>query len=209
MPEISPEKVQSRGVGAVLEVNGRTRTMTSFLDKFPSHLGNTFNPGALHVTMVDWAETVIDVFTQRDLIALHNVEAAMSRYLGALPLEQLTVEPEVRPPNKSCIDKFGRRIGITLVKTALLEDIRGSLGELLTQHLDVKLADKGFDPHVSVAHPARNVRRGRVTTATVKTPAAIPVVGYSIGQKTFSHQSSRLRNKSTKYTNRPHGFRSV
>lgn len=196
-PFPSPEQ---RGLYVGLTVNGQTGAMTSFFTKLPGSYGNPIDPGTAHITMLEPAESAIDVWTDRDLGALGRAEGEIARYLGSMPLSELVLSPD-----GDSLAKFKRHIGIPVVKSAFLEGMRTHIGEVVKKELKVTIpAQDKFKPHLSVTR----IRRGKpkIRPHFPQAPSRIHVKGYRIGQDVLSHQASRSRSKQP-YRNQPGSHR--
>lgn len=175
-----------QGVSAVLAINGRTRAMNKFFGNLPSGYGDPINPSNAHVTMLDYAETKIDVFSMRDLNALRDTEQQIVGYLSGL-----AVEREVLHPEGDELKKCGRWLAIPLRKTNFMEELRGEIGEIVRETLGV-IPDRIFEPHMSAVYSVRGKSRAKEHVPPF--PGNMHVNGYNVGRRAFYHNSMRTRS---------------
>lgn len=181
----SMSEIERTGVSALLTVNADTRVMRRFLGNMPEQYGAISTPEDLHITMMDYTETLVDVFSDRDLIALRNTSRAANEYLSGQPLNRVTVHPA-----QAQLGEFGKFLGIEVEYDPYLEDIRGKLGEIASEEAGVKLSNRDFVPHISVAHKFVKRRRSQPILAPAA-PTDIHLDGYFVGQRTLKDQTGR------------------
>lgn len=193
---ISFESVEVRGMYAGLTVNGLTGVMTSFFDKLPQSYGNPINPVDAHVTIVEPAESAIDVFSSRDLISLTRAGHEIASHLGHLPLSSLVIYPD-----EDQLRKYKRHVGIPIKLDAFMEDMRGFTADIVEKELGVKLSNR-YEPHMSVTR----IRRGKPNLRPhfPPVPSRYHLTGYDVGQRSLTHQSGRSRSRQS-FVNKPGG----
>lgn len=182
-----------QGVSAVLTINGATRAMDRFFGNLPAGYGTPINPRNAHVTVLESPETKIDIFSNRDLIALRNTGDQIAHHLSAL-----AVSREVLQPSGDELKKYGRWLAIPLRQTNFMEDLRGTIADITEEHLGVKVDNK-YDPHMSVAFTVKGKSRAKEHVPPF--PSNLHINGYSVGRKSFRHNPGRLRSNQS-YVNK-------
>lgn len=196
-----------QGVGAILSINGDTRAMKEFLENIPPAYGQVVPNSQVHLTLVDYRETAIEIVTDRDLIALTNASTRMVEHLGSLPLKQLVFHPakgngELRP--------FGRYLGIEVQKTPEIEQLRSWLGKIVKKEVGIEILDdeENFVPHIStVEQPKNRSRRVKPQGYKPVVPANLHVNGFDVGKRVFPPPQKNHISTKQSYANRPGGLR--
>ncbi|MDZ7744743.1 MAG: hypothetical protein U5K77_03215 [Candidatus Saccharibacteria bacterium] len=198
--------VERQGIGAILTINGNTRAMKGFLDDIPRQFGDVVAYNQVHVTMLDYQETAIDVVTERDLIALDNANKHTVDYLGSLPLSQMVLRPsrEVRG-----LAEFGRFLGVTVEKTPEVEHIRSKLLDIVmdTMRVDVLSSDENdsdFVPHMStVMRPKSKNKQVKPKSFMPSVSGNLHVDGFDTGRRLFQNDKGFKARSKQKYSNQP------
>lgn len=185
-----------QGVGALLTIQGQTPQFKRFYDELSPRLGHPSERENLHLTLVDSAETAVDVFSNRDLIALRRTQDEVGDYLSRLPLGEITLHPR-----ESQIRKLSQRLCIYVEKTPFIEQVRNDLGKIVQEELDESLARRDFIPHISVLSLFRD--SGRRPPKKPRSPSNLHVNGYLVGQQVFRPKNGA--NHSQSYVNHSRG----
>lgn len=194
---------ERHAVGAALSVNGNTLAMRNLLDGLPRQYGDVVPNSQVHVTLVGFQETAIDVLTERDAIAIHNTSQAMNSYLGELMLNNLMLNPDTK---KSGLGEYGRSLGVALEISPEIERLRTRLCGIVFKNLGIELFDDDFEPHVSVLQrPKRSTLHPDQLTVLPKLPQYFHVDGFDVGERFF--ESRRNERKKQPFANRSRGFR--
>ncbi len=193
--------VVSRGVGAVLSVNGNTRKMQEFMGEIPTSISTPIDPDRMHLTLLDFDETMVPITSVRDSIALEKTAHAITNYLGGLPLGEIVLRPE-----EERLKVFGRFLGIVVSNSELLLQAREKMEEIARKNLGLEIDDENFIPHISVARITNRRKNLRLENFAPPIPPNIHVTGYDIGQRKKGYNVRRPSKKQS-YANRPKALR--
>lgn len=197
-----------QGVGAVLTINGDTRAMKQFLEAIPQAYGQVVPNSQVHVTLVDFGETALDIVSDSDLTVLSNASVQMAEYLGYLPLRQMVFHRnKYKEEDKGELKPFGRFLGVEIEPCADLEHLRAGLGKIIKKEIGIDIIDgSDFRPHMSVVEqPKSKSRRVNPKGYSPVIPVNLHVNGYDVGKRTFT---TRVPTASVqRYANRPSGLR--
>lgn len=181
-----------QGVGAMLTINGYTDEFKGFYDKLSPRLGHPAERGNLHLTIVDSAETAIDIFSERDLIALRRTQDEMGDLLSRLWLREVTLHPI-----SGNLKKISGRLVVEVAEEGFIEGLRTSLSEIVLKEMGEGLSGRDYVPHISLLNFFK--KSGR-PSKSLRAPANLHVNGYLVGQQIFEERPSK--NSSQKYVNR-------
>lgn len=191
-----------QGVGAVLDINGETRAFRDLRNQLPTHISNLVSPNDIHLTLVDSAETAIPILSPRDALALSDVATQWHKYLGGLPLKGCVLRPSNENGRRGRqLAKFGRFLGFAIENSEMIQEIRGSLADILAERAGIRIGDRDFVPHVAVSYLFKR-KRYNTRRDSPMSPPGYHVVGWSISQRHFREDSGRLRQKQA-YVNHP------
>ncbi len=171
------------GVGAALSVNATTRSMSKFFNELRNNLGIPIPTDAVHVTAIDATETAIPIQSERDLIALRHAGDKIHRRLAALPLQEMQLHP-----CSDDLESVGRYLAIPLHVTPFMEELRGSLAEIVKEELDVTI-DPEIAWHMSVVQTTRT--RVRTRDHIPQFPPNIRVNGFTVERRVMDGGNSR------------------
>lgn len=202
MPEHEPQSQgpnfledSPQGVKALLTLNSRTRAVHRFFGNLPSGYGDPINPDNLHVMLMYPIESEVDVFSNRVIIALRRTTHEVTSYLS-----KMAVTREVLHPDGAELKKFGRRLAIPLRHSGIIEELRGSIGEIVEDELGVRLRGD-YEAHASVVHAPKG--RSRAKEYVPPFPRNLHVKGFLAGiERTGMHNPGRSRSAQP-YDNQP------
>jgi hypothetical protein len=199
MQELAPG-VHQQGLYASLEINATTRPVKAFFDRLPPGYGSPVDPKGAHLTLVEPEESTVDVWGERDLIALRNAEHAIARHLGHLPLNKFALEPEGEE-----LEKLRGHLVVPVVKTSFLEDLRGTISDIVEKEAGVKIeVIKNWIPHMSATHLGRGNKKPNIRANRPPFPSRLTVSGFRTGQSVVANRASRSKQA---YTQKPRSQR--
>lgn len=191
-------EVEQRGISAVLTINGDTRAVQQMLRDLPAQLGKPKDPSNLDLTLIYPYETIIDVFSDRDLKVLHNAETRMHRYLGSLPLREVVLKPA-----DERLKKFCRFMAVPILETPFLLEARSTLAEIVENETGRPVKNRSYEAHLSVSRRTKTTSQKLLSrTSAVRFPRNIHVNGYDVGQRILGNNLGRSR-QGMAYVNSP------
>jgi hypothetical protein len=194
------ETVQ-KGIGAAFHIKGETRAMRDMFATLRNAGIQTIDPNDAHLTIVDCAETVTSVFSERDQIVLNKARARASAYLATMPTHELVLRPE-----EPRLEVFGRRLGIVVADAEFVLQVRSYVGEIFEEEAGIGLSHRDFRPHVSVGYKTRGASAASKRVKTQRIPRDLHVIGHDVSERTYIEDPSRQRSKQP-YTNNRHRLR--
>jgi 2'-5' RNA ligase len=196
------ESVVRKGIGVSFDIDGQSRSMVGTLGKLSSTFGGTVSQENLHVTLVGTEETIIDMFSERDTLALERTYGAMYRNLARISLKGVRLS---RDKDQDPLEKYGKYFGVPLLKDGFLEDIREKMSEIVDEGLGIQLRKADFEPHIALIY--RGNRRKVPARQQPSLPNYYSVRGFSTMQQIFSEDPSRQRSRQVYKNGEPRRFK--
>lgn len=166
------------GIGAKLKIDSTAKPIKRLFEGLSPRYGTVIPPDGLHVTLVNYKETAVEIYSEEDLQKLRNMYSRIRMYLGSLALQKTELKP-----NSRFLKKFGQHLVIQIEPIDILQNARTTLVQIAQEERGNDSIRNNFKFHMAVIKMTKNART--IPPTTIKTisapiPYRMDVTGFEI-----------------------------
>lgn len=185
------------GVYSALQINGETNAVKKMLKDVPEKLGSIVDRSRITLTLTEPAETVVDVITDIDKLALRRISQRTLEFLGDVPLSAAVLRPQ-----EQRFQKFGRFLAVPVVRCDFISFLRSGIDDIFSEETSRHLSSGSYEPHLSLVR-LRSGSSGRAERKNHRPHFPdFHVRGFMVGSSDMTQYAERQRSRQS-YINKP------